>query len=42
MSIGERASENKRNPMIMGNSLWKPKDWYKERLLMKTENKAKI
>ena len=42
VSIGERASENRMNPMMMGNSLWKPKDWYRERLLMKTENKAKM
>lgn len=42
VSIGARASENKMKPIMMGKSLWKPKDWYNERLLMKTENSAKI
>jgi hypothetical protein len=42
VSIGARASENRIKPIMIGNSLWKPKDWYRDLLLMKTENKAKI
>ena len=41
-SIGARASENRRNPITMGCSLWKPKDWYRELLFMKTEKRAKM
>ena len=27
VSIGARASEKRMKPIMMGNSLWKPKDW---------------
>ena len=27
VSIGARASENRMKPTMMGNTLWKPKDW---------------
>lgn len=42
VSMGASASEKRMKPIMMGNSLWKPKDWYKDRLLMKTENRAKM
>lgn len=41
-SIGARASENSKNPIMMGCSLKKPKDWYKDLLLIKTEKSANM
>ena len=41
-SIGAKASEKSKKPIIIGCSLWKPNDWYKEWLLMKTENREKM
>jgi hypothetical protein len=40
--MGDRASEKRRKPMMMGRSLWKPKEAYRERLLMKTEKRLKM
>jgi hypothetical protein len=42
VSMGARASEKRMNPIMMGNSLWNPKDWYRDLLLMKTEKRAKM
>ncbi len=42
VSIGWSASENRMKPMTIGNSLWNPKDSYRERLVIKTENSAKM
>jgi hypothetical protein len=42
VSIGARASEKRMNPIMIGNSLWKPKDSYRDLLLMKTEKSAKM
>lgn len=41
-SVGERASEKRIKPMMMGCSRWKPKAEYKEWLLMKMEKRAKM
>ena len=41
-SMGARASENRRKPTTIGCSLKKPKDWYRDWLLMKSENRAKM
>jgi hypothetical protein len=40
--MGARASEKRMKPMMIGNSLWKPNDSYRDLLLMKTEKRAKI
>jgi hypothetical protein len=42
VSIGARASEKRMKPIMMGNSLWKPNDSYKDLLLMNTEKRAKM
>lgn len=41
VSMGDRASEKRRKPMMIGCSLWKPNEEYRERLLMKTEKRLK-
>jgi hypothetical protein len=42
VSIGARASEKRMKPMIIGRISWKPKEAYREALLMKMLKSAKM
>jgi hypothetical protein len=41
-SIGANASEKRRNPIIIGYSLWNPNDSYSDLLFTNAEKRAKM